>query len=49
VHLPPEPPAPLGLSLGAIRRVAARLGLHPGIVAVRAQAAGFAVRHVERV
>jgi hypothetical protein len=48
-HLPSEPPAPLGLSLGAIRRVAERLGVHPGIVIVRAQAAGFAVRHVERV
>jgi hypothetical protein len=48
-HLPPEPPAPLGLSLGAIRRVAKRLGVHPGIVIARAQAVGFAIRHVDRV
>jgi hypothetical protein len=48
-HLPPEASDPLGLSLGAVRRVAERLGLHPGVVIARAQAAGFAVRHVERV
>jgi hypothetical protein len=48
-HLPPEASDPLGLSLGAVRRVAERLGVHPGVVIARAQAAGFAVRHVERV